>query len=236
MLYCDISSSPAENLACDEALLELCEGGAQAEVLRVWEPIQHFVVLGYANQAKSEVHLDYCKAHGIPVLRRCTGGGTVLQGSGVLNYSLVLRADAPLQSITAANEYIMRKQQTALRSVRNAPIEVCGHTDLAVAGLKFSGNAQRRGKRALLFHGSLLLNLDLALVGKTLRLPSRQPEYRLNRSHSEFLMNLRVPAETVMAALRKAWEAEEPLLKLPSERIATLVNEKYGRDEWNYKF
>src|SRR5713226_6021948 len=72
-------------------------------------------------------------------------------------------------------------------SLPGDPVTVEGFTDLAVNGLKFSGNAQRRKRRCLLFHGTFLLDLDLALVEKLLRPPSRQPAYRENRSRAEFL-------------------------------------------------
>src|SRR5262245_40949097 len=91
----------AENLACDEALLDLCEDHGADEILRFWEPRNYFVVLGYGNKAAAEVDLEACAAEKIPVLRRCSGGGTVLQGPGCLNYALILRIDdgGPLQNI-----------------------------------------------------------------------------------------------------------------------------------------
>src|SRR2546422_3154717 len=53
--------TPAENLACDEALLDLCEQGGAGEVLRFWEPREYFVVVGYANKVASEVNLAACR-------------------------------------------------------------------------------------------------------------------------------------------------------------------------------
>src|SRR5689334_9674348 len=83
--------SPPENLACDEALLGLAESGAGEEVLRFWESTEYFVVVGYANKVAVEVNVAACEVGGIPILRRCSGGGTVVQGPGCLNYALVLR-------------------------------------------------------------------------------------------------------------------------------------------------
>src|ERR1041384_3554800 len=83
--------TPAENLACDEALLDACEGGAADEVLRFWESSTPFVVVGYGNKVAREVNVAACEARGIPILRRCSGGGTVVQGPGCLSYALVLR-------------------------------------------------------------------------------------------------------------------------------------------------
>jgi lipoate-protein ligase A len=237
--YCDLTLPAAEdNLACDEAFLDLCESGACDEVLRFWEPNQYFVVLGYANRAASEVNLEFCRNQTIPVLRRCSGGGTVLQGPGCLNYSLILRCEGchALQSIKGTNEFVLQRHEETLSALLRAPVEKKGHTDLAIGGLKFSGNAQRRRQKFLLFHGSFLLHLDVGLVEKTLPFPSRQPDYRTGRSHADFLMNLKVPAHLLKGALLKAWGATEVLPSLPFEQIGGLIEQKYGRDEWNFKF
>jgi lipoate-protein ligase A len=239
MFHFDLTlPTPAENLACDEALLDLCEAGAAGEVLRFWEPDQHFVVLGYANSAETEVNLDYCHEHAIPVLRRCTGGGTVLQGPGCLNYTLVLRAreSGPLAGIRGTNEFILRRHGEAISPLLPAPIEQPGHTDLAVGGLKFSGNAQRQRKHFILFHGTFLLDFDIALLEKVLPLPSKQPAYRANRAHTDFLVNLKVPAHRLKSALRQAWRAAEELTEVPHRQIETLATKKYLLDEWNFKF
>ena len=238
--------SPAENLACDEALLDAAEAGAGDEVLRFWEPREPFVVVGYANRVATEVNVAACEAHGIPVLRRCSGGGTVVQGAGCLNCTLVLRItpDGPLHNIGVANQFIMRQNRAAIQSLfpksetRNPRPEVAvrGHTDLAIGERKFSGNSQRRRKHFLLFHGTFLLNFDLALVTELLPMPSKQPDYREHRAHTEFLANLNVPAEKVKAALRQAWKAEEPLRGFSTEKISALVRDKYATREWNLKF
>jgi len=239
MKYCDLTlSTPAENLACDEALLQLAEeDGTADEVLRVWEPMQYFVVVGYANRVATEVDLPFCQENGVPVLRRCTGGGTVLQGPGCLNYSLVLRISesGPLQSIPATNNFILKRHQAALSELLRAPIEMQGHTDLAIGGLKMSGNSQRRKRDFLLFHGSFMLHLDISLVEKALRMPSKEPEYRLNRSHTDFLLNIKVPSSRIKQALVKCWGAKEPLAEIPIEQINALAQDKYARDGWNLR-
>ena len=67
---------PAENLALDEALLDACESGQGGEVLRFWAPREPFVVVGYGNAAAREVDRSACRSLGIPILRRCSGGGS----------------------------------------------------------------------------------------------------------------------------------------------------------------
>ena len=226
-------ATPEENLACDEALLNSCEAGESDEILRFWESPTHFVVLGYSNRAETEVQLNHCHEMNIPVLRRCSGGGTVLQGPGCLNYSLILRIDSSLESITETNCYVMRRNRDAIQSLVADPVEIRGHTDLAMNDLKFSGNSQRRRRNFLLFHGSFLLGLDLDLVGTLLKFPSREPEYRQGRSHRQFLTLLPAPAEKIKAALRAAWKGEQLVQDVPHTAIRALVHDRYSHQEWN---
>ena len=230
--------TPQANLAGDEALLDWCEEGSADEILRFWEPRQHFVVLGYSNKTRSEVNLDSCKKLGVPVLRRCSGGGTVLQGPGCLNYALLLKihGDLPLANIAKANAFIMNRNRSALNSLLNGKVLIQGHTDLTLQGLKFSGNSQRRKRHFLLFHGSFLLKLDLALVEQVLPMPSQQPQYRRRRAHKDFLTNLDLPADDIKEAMKRAWNAGDALDELPENRVEQLVKEKYATDAWNFKF
>jgi lipoate---protein ligase len=234
--------SPAENLAADEVLLDECEAGGGGEILRFWEPREHFVVVGYANKIATEVNVAACEAKRIPIFRRCSGGGTVVQGPGCLNYALVLQVTpgGPFHSIATANQFIMRQNRAAIATLNSQPstlnVSVRGHTDLAIGDRKFSGNSQRRRKHFLLFHGTFLLNFDLALVSELLPMPSKQPDYREDRGHDRFLINLNAPAEKVKAALRRVWKADEELKNPLLENISKLAHGKYATREWNLKF
>ncbi len=227
--------TPAGNLACDEALLDAAEEQGGPAVLRFWESPVHFVVLGYANKAAEEANLEACRAAGVPVLRRCSGGGTVLQGPGCLNYSVILPINAApeLQSITATNQYVMSRHRDAVAQLLGGKVSIEGDTDLAAGDLKFSGNAQRRKREWLLFHGTFLVDFDLGLIEKFLRPPSRQPAYRQQRPHAEFVTRLKLGRAELKHALGEAWGANTALENLPSQRIGDLVASRYGREDWN---
>ncbi len=234
--------SPAENLACDEALLDFFEEHGGDGALRFWEPRNYFVVVGYANEVAEEVNVAACETEEVPIHRRCSGGGTVLQGPGCLNYSLIapITEGGPFQNITSANRFIMERNRAALESKfknQKSKMTVAGHTDLTLdAALKFSGNAQRRKKHFLLFHGTFLLNFDIPLIEKYLRMPSKQPAYRNARSHEEFLTNLNMQASEVKEALIAAWSATQPLKTVPHDAITLLARDKYVTKAWNFKF
>ena len=239
-------ASPAENLAADEALLDWCEAGHGEETLLFWEPREMFVVVGYANKVATEVDVAACQAKGIPIFRRCSGGGTVVQLPGGLNYSLILRIteNGPTRNITAANKFVMERNCAAIELLGKTfnlqpstfNLSVRGHTDLCLGDLKFAGNSQRRRKNFLLFHGTLLLNCDLHLISELLLMPSQQPGYRASRPHKEFVTNLNLPAVKVKAALAKAWNVTGEFSNPPLEQIAKLARGKYSTREWNFKF
>jgi lipoate-protein ligase A len=240
MKYVDLTlPTPEQNLACDEALFQLAENGSAGETLRFWEPARFFVVLGCSRPRAADVHLASCRKENIPVVRRFSGGGTVLQGPGCLNFSLVLDLERSpeLGGITGTNRYVMNRHRHASERLAGRPVEVLGHTDLALDRLKFSGNAQRRGKRFALFHGTFLLSFDIARVGLCLPVPERQPDYREDRPHDRFLTNLNLPSAVVKKELLAAWDALEPLNGgLPAGEIDRLAEHRYASDEWNSKF
>jgi lipoate---protein ligase len=257
--------APAENLACDEALLDLCEN-ERVEILRFWEAREHFVVVGYGNRIESEVNVPECQRRGVPILRRCSGGGTVVQGPGCLNYAVTLRVPddgGPLASVTGTNEFVMERNRAAIEQLLAMEVSVQGHTDLAIPALtlphtpaltpsdgdsegksrsksmsksgwlKFSGNAQRRRRHSILFHGTILYAFDLPLIGALLRFPSAQPEYRGSRSHREFIQNIPSSVERIRERMRSAWEADGTLAEAPRVRIDQLIREQYGQPLWN---
>jgi lipoate-protein ligase A len=224
------------NLACDHALLEMCEAGRLGGVLRFWTPVNYFVVVGYGNRIGAEVDGAACEARGIPVLRRCSGGGTVLQGPGCLNYALIAPAEGPLATITGANRHIMEVHRRLFSELMGCSVQVQGITDLAVDGRKFSGNAQRRKRNWLLFHGTFLLDMDIPLIETVLRRPSLEPDYREGRSHEAFLMNTGLSAERIKEALIREWGANEAVTLNPELEARQLVEEKYSRPDWNRKF
>lgn len=204
-------NKPEENLSMDEALLNELEHdtACRSGILRFWESGQYFVVLGQSGSF-DEVCCEACAQAGVPVLRRITGGGAVLQGPGCLNYTLVLALDGypELCDVRRSLSLILGKLRDAL-AVEGVAIR--GLADLALDEHKISGNAQRRMRRALLHHGTILYNFNAALVERYLREPLRQPDYRRRRRHAEFLGNIPVPPHEIKRRIASAWSLATPI-------------------------
>ncbi len=229
--------TPELNLACDQILLDLVEAGFPHEVLRFWETPRPFVVLGLSNRAQAEVNLAAAKRLKIPVLRRISGGGAVLQGPGCLNFSLILKIpdSGALTTIGGTNRFVLNRNRQALEPLLGQPIRIQGDTDLTLGTMKFSGNAQRRKRRALLFHGTFLIQADVKLMKQLLPLPAKQPSYRNKRSHAAFLAPLPLTAQTIKAALRSVWDAKGKLTALPQSQIRETAKSRYASSNWNLK-
>lgn len=226
----------AENLALDEALLQDAEAGG-AEVLRFWEwTAAHAVILGAGGKRAEEANVAVCERDGVPILRRSSGGGAVLLGPGCLLFSLVLAYERQpaLVDLHASYRFILQTLADALAPL--APgIAPAGISDLAIGGRKCSGNSQQRKRTHLLHHGTLLCSFDLQQIPRYLAHPPREPDYRGQRSHLDFVSNLGVPIEKVKARLRTAWQAEVPLGAWPRDRMRERIVDKYGRSEWHVR-
>jgi lipoate-protein ligase A len=236
MRYLDLTlATPQENLALDEALLEEAEQASEAlETLRFWESTTPMIVLGRSSRPEVEVYAEACQRDGVPVLRRTSGGATIITGPGCLMYALVLsytRRPA-LRAVDVAHHVVLDTLVAALRPLV-WELRCQGISDLALDARKCSGNSVRCRRQHLLYHGTLLYRFPLASVEKYLRMPPREPQYRGGRSHDAFLANLPLEADVIRTALRKAWQADEPMADWPRERTAQFVAERYSRADWN---
>lgn len=225
----------ADNLALDEALLVAAETGTGGAVLRLWELSAFAVVVGSGGSVGIDVNLAACEADGVPVLRRASGGGTVVLGPGCLCFSVVLNYDAApaLNDIRASNAYILGRVLHALEPVLLAG--VAGTSDLATGGAKFSGNAQQRKRTHFLHHGTLLCGFDLERVSRYLNAPEREPEYRRGRGHAEFVRNLPLTVEEAKRLLVGEWAPAGEYADPPLELARELVRDKYSRAEWTHR-
>jgi lipoate---protein ligase len=201
----DRDRPPGEQLDEDRRLFELVETGAVDSAQRMWECAMPVVVLGRHQPPAAHVLAERCEAEGVPVLRRCSGGGAVVLGPGCLAYTIVLpMTDRP--GLADVSESFRELLAAFVDALALPGLEIRGGQDLAIQGRKVSGNAQRRGRRALLQHGTLLYSFDALLAARYLIEPARQPAYRRRRPHVSFLGNLPLDggevAKRIATALR----------------------------------
>src|SRR5260221_503454 len=96
------------------------------------------------------------------------------------------------------------------------------HNLAPTSGLLLAADAagpQQRKRTPLLQHGTLLYDSDADQAGRYLRLPPRQPEYRRQRSHRDFMANMPATAEQLKRCLRDAWGPENELMEWPQDLV-----------------
>ena len=160
----------AENMTRDEALLE---EGIPTVRLYGWRPA--CVSLG-RSQTEAQVDLDAARARGLDVVPRCTGGGAILHNESEVTYAVVLPLDHPglprdisgsfaflgagvveglrLLGVPAEVESVPENTRETLCYVRRQG------TNVMARGRKISGGAQRRNGKAVLQHGTVIVDRD----------------------------------------------------------------------------
>jgi lipoate-protein ligase A len=226
--------TPEENLALDEALLETAEaGGEPDETLRLWESPEHVVVLGRSSDAHTEVNLQACHQRGIPVLRRASGGTTVLIGPGCLMYAVVLsyQRRPQLRMIEMAHQFVLERLRRAIEP-QVPEIILSGTSDLTLNLRKCSGNSLRCRQRHLLYHGTVVYNFSTALMSECLGTPPRQPAYRNGRVHRDFVSNIPIDPLMLRTDLAHAWGASSPLVDPPLREMERVIAARYSQAKW----
>ena len=220
----------AENLRIDEERVREASLDGR-RVLRLWWGGPPTVVLGCADKPETACHPDVCDRLGIDVVKRITGGGTVLQTAGVLNYSLTMpdsgRLDIHRVFRLGADLIIGALARLGIDA------EQQGISDVAVGDRKISGNAQARKRHGVLLHGTIMVDVDPGLVEAVLKHPTREPDYRQGRSHEDFIITLRdlgVPASAVEIERAVVDAAMEP--ELESKASGVRDGNKAGSAIW----
>lgn len=179
----------ATNMAIDEAMAEAAAAGEAPPTLRFYQWIPPCLSLG-RNQPIAEVDLAVCAARGYDVVRRPTGGRSILH-TDELTYSVTGPASEPRLAGGVLDAYLRLAEalqlglerlglpvQKAPGSTRTGPdvsaacFEVPSAYEITVAGKKLIGSAQSRRQGWVLQHGSLPLVGDITRVVDCLYLPA----------------------------------------------------------------
>ena len=159
------AQDPAFGVALDEALVEGVRAGSE-DALRFWIN-ERAVVIGRSQRLEAEVDRPAAERHGFTVVRRMSGGGTVLHYPGNLNVSLILSDAAKLGPVETAFERVGAAIIDGLTSL-GAEARAASHA-LFSGGSKISGAAQARRGASVLYHATLLVKASPIPMPEILR-------------------------------------------------------------------
>jgi len=209
-------TQPAPPWNQDDDLIEHTRTTGRAAV-RFSIPDNVQVVMGSSSRQEDEVHLPACRKDNVPVLRRRTGGGTVVLDPGNIIVSVALPSHG-IGSIDRHVDRIMAWLINCLERITHKTIKRLGYSDLAIDGAKISGSGMRNTRDVFYFSATLLVSPDISLMDRYLKHPPKEPTYRQNRPHNHFVRAINPSATPADITTFLHQLSTTPLPQPPPER------------------
>ncbi len=240
-------------LAADEFLMRAgsMRAAEPESTLRLYTYRSHCALVGRFQNIEAELDLDACRELDVQVSRRPTGGGAILMGADQLG--LCFTAPAILDGKTVKPIDVYRKlSQPVVRVLAKLGIQASFRpkNDLEVNGKKIAGlGVYYDSHGALLFHTSLLVDLDVSLMLRVLRIPAekiadkadvRSVAQRVTTVRREAGRNLSV--EEIREAIKEQFEVlfdarfpHRPFTRAERRSVEELAGQKYRNDAWIFQ-
>ncbi|MFM9939674.1 MAG: biotin/lipoate A/B protein ligase family protein [Hyphomicrobiaceae bacterium] len=163
-------------IAFDQALIELHKAGRSPDTIRFLR-FPPTALVGRHQVLENEVRLDDCRAHGIGLVRRITGGGAIYLDEGQIGWEIVLsRQRLPRATLAEYSQAICESVAGGLSTAFAIAARYRAPTDIEVGGAKVCGTGGYFDGDTLVYQGTVLVDLDPAKIASVLRLPPPKPE------------------------------------------------------------
>lgn len=162
------------------------------ESLVLVSPQTPLVSLGYFQDLTC-VNLDYCREHGLSVMRRELGGGTTLLDHNQIFYQIILKKGSPLLPLNIDQLY-RKFSQPVIECYRELGVETRFKpiNDIITGkGRKISGEGGGDIGNCIVFVGGILLDFDFELMSKVLRVPDEKFRDKLYKTMKDNLSTLK---------------------------------------------
>lgn len=147
------------------AMEEFVAKSAEEEAFFVWR-VAPTVIIGRNQVLEAEVNLEYCRHHGVKVVRRKSGGGCVYADMDNIMISYISRRG----EVAEIFDGYLSALTSCLCSL-GLKAEKSGRNDILVQGRKVSGNAFHQLPDRSIVHGTLLYNTDFDALEEAIRPP-----------------------------------------------------------------
>jgi len=177
-------------IAFDQALIDAHKAGAIGDTIRFLR-FPPTALIGRHQALSREVRVDYCKANGIGVVRRITGGGAIYFDEGQLGWELVFqRSTLGLASLADLAREICEAAASGLARL-GVDARYRPRNDIEVAGRKLSGTGGFFDGDTLFYQGTVLIDLDPARMVAALKVPEAKLAKRALDSAAQRVVTLK---------------------------------------------
>jgi lipoate-protein ligase A len=169
----DDGVSASFGLAADERLAHRVGVGTSQPTLRLYTYRSHCALVGRFQNIDNEINRAYCEAHGISLNRRPTGGGAIIMGQDQLGIALCIPGREE-DSYRHARELMVHFSVGIISGLEAFGIQAAfwGKNDIEINNRKVAGlGVYRAPEGGLLFHASVLVDLDIAFMLHVLKTP-----------------------------------------------------------------
>ncbi len=222
--------------------MESCSQGLMPPTLHLYIRDRPTVSLGYFEKLEAAVDQQVLLDEGVFLVRRMSGGSTIYTDQGQLIFSLTVDQGAipkPEDAYALTCGVIVKALSSLGVQAEHKP-----PNDIIVSGRKISGSAQTRKKGMLMVHGTLLVDTDLDRMMRVLRpRPDKHSRTREQMTCLRDEIGSAPDMNQVKDALVQAFseELEQRAVCIPVNerekgRVKTLIEEKYGKEDFILQF
>jgi len=173
----------------------------------IWSPDNIQIVLGRSKREEDDVFVEKARKDNIPIVRRETGGGTVLIDPGCIIVDIGYRVESRCRTL----DMLQKGNAVITRALNDIGIDAefeAEWPDIRVGERKICGSSLGIRNTKFLYSASLIYDaLSIEMIDKYLKIPIRMPVYRSARNHKDFLISVNSLSEIskheIIALLRK---------------------------------
>jgi len=202
-------------------------------------------MIGGNQIVEAEIDIGFARRHGIQIVRRSSGGGTIYTDPGALLYTVIQPLQADCDSQEIAKVQVAGPVTNALNNM-GVPAKIEGRNDILVDRKKVSGFAQYARCGRLCTHGSLLYDTDLEMLAGVLRADQE-------KIHSKALRSIRGRVTNIIDYMDSPCSITEFLEHLKKHllsdtdvvrymltehdlaEIDDIYHKQYGDPDWTFK-
>ena len=209
-------------------------------------PTRPYVCIGFHQELLKEVDVEYCRAHGLPMVRREVGGGAVYLDKNQVFMQWIFRRDA-LPRDMGDRFALYAKPLVETYQALGIPANYRPINDVHVQGKKIGGTGAAQMGIAEVVVGSLMFDFNFETMSHVLKVPSEKMRDKVFQSLNEYMTTMthqlgftpdrdaivKIYLEQVQAALGRSIVRGEPTGK--ELALAEELDRQFVTDEWLYQ-